>query len=290
LAASSFPHIAFKGINPRGERHSGSLEQFVAFLTERRIARAKDAAPGFSATAYRQHYEVETYSEISKKTIRFTVDAPAAYRSNAGVESLSALVLDLDHAEPDWARLESSGNLIVTWQTWSHTSADPHWRLVAPVAAPIAVDEWPSAFRLGLELFEPRSDTSCADPAHLFWLPAGPPEKDIDIRVIEGAPWSRARALVRKHGRDAAYATPNCGIQLIRSASCAAQPSASLSPTERVARAGGLGLDVGRRPGQCQRHHGVVVLAGRRAVAQHARRQPLHLVRLQLARLDRVVE
>jgi hypothetical protein len=103
---------------------------------------------------------------------------------------LSALVLDLDHAEPDWTRLQRSGNLIVAWQTWSHTRADPHWRLVVPVPAAIAVEEWPSVFRPGLRRFEPRSDMSCADPAHLFWLPAGPPDKDVVIRVIEGAPWA----------------------------------------------------------------------------------------------------
>jgi hypothetical protein len=34
-------------------------------------------------------------------TISFAVDPPSAYRSNAGVESLRALVLDLDHGEPN---------------------------------------------------------------------------------------------------------------------------------------------------------------------------------------------
>jgi hypothetical protein len=182
--------ISFKGVSPHGERRRGTLEHFVAFLIERRIARTKASAPGFSATAYRQHYVHETYSEISQKIIRFAVDAPAAYRSGAGVESQSAWVGDLDHDEPDWARLQRTGNLIVTWQTWSHSTADPHWRIVVPVVAAIAVEEWPSAFMLGVERFEPRSDTSCADPAHLFWLPAGRPHKDIDIRVIEGAPWA----------------------------------------------------------------------------------------------------
>jgi hypothetical protein len=37
-----------------------------------------------------QHY----VHEISQKVISFAIDAPAAYRSNAGAESLSALVLD----------------------------------------------------------------------------------------------------------------------------------------------------------------------------------------------------
>jgi hypothetical protein len=182
--------IGYRGISPHGTRRRGTLEHFVAFLIERRMARSKDNAPGFSATRYSEHYEHETYSEISKKTIRFAVEAPAAYRSNAGVESLSALVLDLDHAEPEWSRLERTGALIVAWTTWSHTTADPHWRIVVPVVAAIAVKEWPSAFSLGLERFEPRSDTSCADPSHLFWLPAGPPDKDIGIRVLEGAPWA----------------------------------------------------------------------------------------------------
>jgi hypothetical protein len=53
VVTTVYDWISFRGISPRGERRRGTLEDFVAFLIERRNARSKHSVPGFSATAYR---------------------------------------------------------------------------------------------------------------------------------------------------------------------------------------------------------------------------------------------
>lgn len=193
LSKTVLDWVEFKGTHPRGERRRGSVAQFVELLTTRRRAYGKLNAPGFSATRYRPHYTHRFTSTSTGEVMTFTVDAPACWRNAAGVESLSAWVGDLDHREPDWARLERTGNLVIAYSTWSHDPpANPCYRIVTPFAAPVAVECWPSVYAEALGRFEPHSDPACSSPGQLYWLPAGPPEKaaTADIRVLQGELWS----------------------------------------------------------------------------------------------------
>lgn len=179
--------VTFKGTSPRGARRRGSLEQFVSLVTTRNTAWLKELSPGFSATRYR-----DEYTHIPSSGRPFLVQAPSVWRSNPGVDTLSALVADIDHDLPDWPRLRASGNLIVAYTSWSNAPGDPHWRIVVPFAAPVAAECWPSAWQLGLERFDPHADPGCKDVSHLYWLPSAPPLDlgRIEVRVIDGEPWA----------------------------------------------------------------------------------------------------
>jgi hypothetical protein len=183
-----FSVVTFKGTHPRGERRSVTLEQFVDLLTTPHRAYVKETAPGFSPTRYRDAYRVESVAADGTQK-GFDVTAPACWRSNNGVEALSALTFDLDDSQPDWARLKATQNFVVYFTTWSHTPASPRSRLVVPLAGEVPVDAWAAVYAQGCERFAPEADPSCKDPARLFWLHAFPPDRaaHAETRVIEGA-------------------------------------------------------------------------------------------------------
>jgi hypothetical protein len=180
--------VTYTGLSPRGERHAGSLAAFVAALTTRHHIRAKLSSPGFSPTRYLDQYT----APASESHGAFVVTAPLAWRCNEGVASLSALVLDLDHATPDWPRLQRSGNLLVCYTTPSHGPPDdPRWRIVAPFGAQIDATCWPAVHAAGVERFAPNADPSCKDCSRFYFLNSGPEERDhlAELRVLDGVPW-----------------------------------------------------------------------------------------------------
>lgn len=184
--------VSFRGTNPRGERRRSRLDQFVELLTTRTRAPSKSLAPGFSATRYKPEYVAEAHASDGK-IIKFTVTAPSVYRNKSGVESLSAWVGDVDHHEPDWQRLASTGNLIVCYTTWSHDpDTNPSWRLVVPFAGPVAVEDWPAVYAAAVERFEPHCDLACRSEAQFYWLHAGPVGTAhlARTRVFDGELWA----------------------------------------------------------------------------------------------------
>lgn len=186
-----FDVVTFRGRHPKGERRRLTLEQLVALATTPHQAWSKETAVGFSPTAYRSEYTHTFTSSLTGEVKTFTVTAPAAWRSNAGVAALSAFVPDIDRGEPDWDRLVAAGHFVVAYTTWSHTPTDPHWRLIVPLAADVLAEEWPSAWEMGIRRFAPNADRSCGDVSRFYWLAAAKPLEleRIEVRVFEGALW-----------------------------------------------------------------------------------------------------
>jgi hypothetical protein len=94
-------------------------------------------------------------------------------RGNAGVESVSCLVFDLDRVPPDPKRLE-----IVCWighTTWSHTPVAPRWRVVIPLARPVVAADWRDVWQRARAALCPEADPACKDPSRAYWLPSHPP-------------------------------------------------------------------------------------------------------------------
>jgi len=101
--------------------------------------------------------------------------SPAVYRdgmtrSNAAVESVTALVFDVDHAEPDWSLLE--GYEYVAHTTFRYTADDPRWRIVLPLTRPVPAAEWIEVGARARAALCPLADTSCKDAARAFYTPA----------------------------------------------------------------------------------------------------------------------
>jgi len=135
--------------------------------------RSEKDGPGWSATVY-----------ISGKT-----------RGKAGVEDVTAAVLDVDHDEPIWSLLD--GLEYVAHTTWKHHAGDehedcqgrgdcPHWRIVLPLKRPVPVTEW-DAFRQQIRFWLcPNADESAKDAPRFFWLPTCRPGTLRDSRRQHG--------------------------------------------------------------------------------------------------------
>ncbi len=124
----------------------------------------------------------------------------AVTRSNANVEAVSALVLDVDHAEPEWELL--AGLAYCAHSSHKHFSghADcggrpdcPHWRVTVPLAAPVAAGDWPVFWAHATAALCPNADPAAKDPSRFFWLPAHPPGAPCDTRRQDGAALDPAR-------------------------------------------------------------------------------------------------
>lgn len=124
--------------------------------------RTEKDGPGWSATVYRQQ----------------------STRGKKGVSVVTALVLDIDHDEPNWELLD--GLEYVAHTTWKHRASDehkdckgrsdcPHWRIVLPLYEPVTVAEWDS-FRARARYFLcPNADEGAKDAPRFFWLPTAQP-------------------------------------------------------------------------------------------------------------------
>ena len=154
-ASGSIEWTTFHGIHPRGQRRRGQLQQLVDFLTTFHLSYVKETAPGFSPTIYRDHYSAKAPSGS------FTVAAPSVWRCGPGVKALTALVLDGDHHALDLDALRGTGNYLVVYTTWSHSEDDPRWRLVAPLAGSVAVEQQAALWRAGVQRFDPHADPAC---------------------------------------------------------------------------------------------------------------------------------
>lgn len=132
-----------------------SWEEFVDRLSTHREQSIKDG-PGFSAALYRAGYT----------------------RGNDGVESLSAAVVDVDHAEPLWHLLE--GLEYVAFTSYSHGGAEkcegrkdcPHWRIVLPFATPVPREQWTDVRARVKFWLVPNADDGAKDAARFNYMPA----------------------------------------------------------------------------------------------------------------------
>lgn len=135
--------------------------------------RTEKDGPGWSATVYRKQ----------------------STRGKKGVEEVTALVLDVDHAEPQWSLLD--GLEYVAHTTWKHHASDahedcrgradcPHWRIVLPLKEPVASASW-DEFRARARFWLcPNADESAKDAPRFFWLPTSQPYKVHDSRRNRG--------------------------------------------------------------------------------------------------------
>ena len=151
---------------------------------------------------------------------------PGATRGNAGVEVVSALVLDVDHAAPAWPRLE--GLAFAAHTTYSHRPEDPRWRVLLPLARPVPAPAWGGVWRRAVHHLLPARRPRLQGPgpaALLAGLPTGrararaaPPapgstptnyrrRRSLRHPPYPGAALPRARETGRRAGRAGAQAT-----------------------------------------------------------------------------------
>jgi hypothetical protein len=99
--------------------------------------------------------------------------APLATRGSDGVVAVSCLVLDYDDGtEPDDALVPWEEHTVLLHTTWSHTASRPRFRVVLPLAEPVATEEWAGVWRWARDRAVGEIDAACKDPSRLYFLPA----------------------------------------------------------------------------------------------------------------------
>jgi len=131
---------------------------------------------------------------LGRHATRHTKDGPGwspvryragATRSNAGVVCVTAVVLDVDHAEPDWPLLE--GFAFAAHTTHSHRPEDSRWRVGLPLARPTPAAAWGDVWRRAVHRLFPGADPACKDPARLHYWPSCLPGAPRAVRRGAGA-------------------------------------------------------------------------------------------------------
>lgn len=111
---------------------------------------------------------------------------PSETRGLTGVETVCALVLDLDAQRPDAKLFE--GFAYIAYTTYSHTQETPKWRVFLPLAAPIPAEEWPDLWRRMVHVIAPYTDPACSDSSRMFYLPSCPKGSPRKAFVQDGEP------------------------------------------------------------------------------------------------------
>lgn len=95
------------------------------------------------------------------------------WRSSVNATALSCIVLDHDDGAPlDLARRTWGAWAHVAHTSWSHEEASPRWRVVVPLARPVAAALWPRVWAWAHARAGGRADPACKDAARLYYMPA----------------------------------------------------------------------------------------------------------------------
>ncbi|MGI0054642.1 MAG: hypothetical protein ACREBZ_02830 [Thermoplasmata archaeon] len=134
-----------------------------------------------------------TWGELRPRLLHFDVrdekSGPAwspvqytagATRGNAGVETISLAVMDIDDGtdpESIHRHLEELGLEHIVHSTHSSAPDHPKYRAIVPLTAPCPAKKWPMVFpRLCTLLTDGHTDPATKDAARIFYLPSVKPE------------------------------------------------------------------------------------------------------------------
>ena len=102
--------------------------------------------------------------------------SPVTYTSNTtrsalNVESVWALVCDLDGESYEQVGDSVSRFEHCAYTTWSHSLADPHFHIVFPLSVPVPGFEWRDSWISLHEYLGIKGDPATKDPSRLYFLP-----------------------------------------------------------------------------------------------------------------------
>lgn len=105
-------------------------------------------------------------------------------RGNENVLGITAAVADIDHDEPEWELLNAFEYVAHT--TYSHTEADPHWRVILPFSKPVRRGRWKDTWRKLQFWLAPSADEACKDESRFYWWPTCQPGAPRDVKHHQG--------------------------------------------------------------------------------------------------------
>ena len=104
-----------------------------------------------------------------------TLYSPGASRGKKNVQAVSMLVLDQDSGV-DWEQAIDPFHRVqyLVHTSYSHTKEVPKFRIILPLAQPIAGEDWPLVWsHLTRRAVDP--DPACKDASRVYFLPSRPP-------------------------------------------------------------------------------------------------------------------
>lgn len=120
------------------------------------------------------HAEVAAKDAIGLWSPVTLLDGQTARRASS-VESVGALIVDMDHGEK-WGETLARWPSLCWWAytTFSHTSEAHRFRVVFPLARPVPAAEWKLRWKLGMDALDigGKPDKSCTDTCRLYYLPS----------------------------------------------------------------------------------------------------------------------
>jgi hypothetical protein len=129
-----------------------------------------------------------------------------ATRAKASVRSVSMLVLDQDSGV-GWQEAVDPFHRVqyLVHSSYSHTQEKPKFRIIIPLAAPVAGEDWPLVWsHLTRDAIEP--DPACKDASRVYFLPSRPPHAQSFLYANQSAHCSFLAPDVERIKRDAAAA------------------------------------------------------------------------------------
>lgn len=151
-----------------GRRVSVTWPVLAAMVTTPGHAASKLSAPGWSPATF------------------------SGTRANANVVEVGALVLDYDGGVSISDVEVAVSGLAAAWHTsWSHTEANPRFRLVVNVSRSMTPDEFVRVWAWGFERFRSgtgRADPSCKDVSRPWVLPVQRTVETFASKALAGAP------------------------------------------------------------------------------------------------------
>jgi hypothetical protein len=156
----------------RHETVTESWSDMVARFTTHTPVVAKVVTPGFSPYTMRPPPTV-CYRHKDQ------VPRSDPHRCDQCVDAVPFLVFDADQGPPDEC-IERLGDLAQIWYTtYSHSPTKPAYRLILPLAEPVAGDLYPELRLRVLERFAiPADRVACSGKSHFYFLPAVNPRAD----------------------------------------------------------------------------------------------------------------
>jgi hypothetical protein len=105
-----------------------------------------------------------------------TIYREGATRGNAGIVSMTAMVLDVDDGTPPEVVLRLWAGSCAVWHvSYSHTPGAPRYRVILPFAEPVPVALWPRVWQWAQVRSQGHLDPQTKDPARIYLLPIVPP-------------------------------------------------------------------------------------------------------------------
>jgi hypothetical protein len=168
-----------------GEYRSG--KQYAALKAAADAAARDGEDPAAAAEEAHQRLLTEARGAPKRNLRLWAPDlyVPGAKRGGDGVIHLSCLVLDYDKGLPfDEAQPRWRAWFHVAHSTWSHRPDRPKYRIILPLAAPVAAADWRRVWSWAQELAGHWIDPAMSGRAATYALPTSPSAEAPKIAVL----------------------------------------------------------------------------------------------------------